>query len=68
MTAREFAFAIRQPYSTVARWLERWAYLRVEGVAKVPARGRGGAWRLAADLPARWRAGDLPSPYTQAAA
>lgn len=64
MTAREFAAAIEQPYSTVARWLDRWHYLAVEGLTKVPARGRGGAWSIPRDLPDRWRAGDLPSPYS----
>ena len=64
LSLQEFARAIGKPYSTVARWLERWLYLRVAGIEKVPSRGRGGAWSIHEDVVERWLNCDLPSPYS----
>lgn len=64
LDARSFALAIGRPYRTVARWLAAWLALGVEGVRVVPSRGSAGmAFRVSADLPARWLACALPSPH-----
>jgi hypothetical protein len=63
LTAREAAGAMRQPYRTVARWLGAWLALQVQGVRRVPSRGRAGlAFRVCPTLIDRWRRGELPVP------
>lgn len=68
LSLAELAIAIGQPYRTVARWVVAWHLQGVSGVERVRSRGRGGhSYRVAADLPARWLACELPSPHGVAA-
>ncbi len=60
--------AMAIPARTVRRWLAVWYSLGVAGVRAPPAAGRYGAKYVAsADLPARWRRGELPDPFATAA-
>jgi transposase len=67
LTTEQAADEAGVSYRTWARWLARWAHLRVDGVARARTRGRGGSWAIAPDLVDRWRRGELPSPYARAA-
>lgn len=63
LTADEFARVARVPRRTAQRWLAAWAQLGVEGVRRVPSKGRTGlAFRASPDLPERWARCELPAP------
>ena len=63
LDAQGLAAALEVPLRTAQRWLACWAALGVAGVAVERSPGRRG-WRYvaAADLPDRWRRGELPAP------
>jgi hypothetical protein len=48
------------------RWLASWLAQGVAGIRKVPHPG-GYAYAIAADIPERWLACELPSPYKKSA-
>lgn len=66
VTAEQAAREARVPLRTWQRWLVRWHQLGVTGVETAKSRAHAGRrWSLAPDLVARWRRGELPSPYAR---
>ena len=60
----EAAKLARVPYRTWARWVERWAFRRVNGIRVVTARARGGRrYVVDPEFVERWRNQEIATPY-----
>jgi hypothetical protein len=67
LDSEALARAMGVPAPTVRRWLRAWLGLGVAGIRTERSRGRYGLRYVCdAELPTRWRQGELPSPFAAA--
>jgi predicted DNA-binding transcriptional regulator YafY len=64
LSAAQLAATLGQTERTIQRWLRAWLDAGSRWVRFVPGRGRyGGRLEAHPSLPARWRRGEMPTPW-----